>query len=139
MTSASLENLVRAGHLKEEPPSDEEITGLIASGKARLEDAQRSQLAYESRFDLAYNAAHSLSLAALRRAGYRADRRYVVFQALPHTLGIPASTWRVLSHAHGVRNRTEYEGFLQKDERLLSALLRATDAVVRALEQGEDS
>lgn len=47
-------------------------------------------LAIESRFDLAYNAAHALALAALRARGYRSDNRYVVFQALPHTLGLPA-------------------------------------------------
>ena len=30
-------------------------------------------------------AAHALSLAALRKAGYRSDSRYIVFQCLKHT------------------------------------------------------
>ena len=56
---------------------------------ARLHDAQNTTLALESRFDLAYNAAHALALYALRRQGYRSENRYLVFQVLPHTLGLP--------------------------------------------------
>ena len=55
-------------------------------------------------FYLAYNAAHAFSLAALRWHGYRSDSRYLVFQALPHTLELLAATWRVLAKAHEVRN-----------------------------------
>jgi hypothetical protein len=67
------------GPLVAEPPDDKEIAGLLKSGKARLRDARNKSLALESRFDLAYNAAHSLCLAALRRCGYRARHRYIVF------------------------------------------------------------
>ncbi len=86
MTSPELENLVRAGKLKREPPAAAEIDGLRRSGEARLADAQRPELSIESRFDLAYNAAHVLALAALRRLGFRSENRYLVFQVLPHTL-----------------------------------------------------
>ena len=86
-----------------------------------------------SRFDLAYNAAHALCLAALRRAGYRPSKRYVVFQLLPHTLGLGPGTWRVLDHAHSVRNRSEYEGDLSIDEKLLASVIEACDAVSAAL------
>lgn len=92
----------------------------MASGAARLADAANPALAPESRFDLAYNAAHALALAALRYRGYRSDSRYVVFQALPHTLGVPAATWRVLAKGHERRNLAEYEGALDVDERLLT-------------------
>lgn len=94
-------NLARVGKLAEEPGSQGEIGGLIASGEERLKDARNEQLALSSRFDLAYNAAHALSLAALRWHGYRSENRYVVFQALPHTLGQPPEVWRVLAKAHG--------------------------------------
>ena len=63
-----------------------------------------------SRFDLAYNAAHALSLAALRFHGYRSENRYIVFQVLQDTLQLPPSLWRVLDQAHARRNRAEYEG-----------------------------
>jgi hypothetical protein len=69
MTSAELENLVRLGQLKREPPVASEIRGLLRSGEARLTDAANRGLSLESRFALAYNAAHALALAALRQAG----------------------------------------------------------------------
>jgi len=89
MSSAELDNLARIGQLKREPPAPRELVGLRISGERRLADAQRAELAFDSRFDLAYNAAHALALCALRRLGLRSDSRYLVFQVLPHTLGLP--------------------------------------------------
>lgn len=129
MTSSPLDNLVRIGKLKIEPPAQTEIDGLMRSGLARLHDAENASLALESRFDLAYNAAHALSLAALRWHGYRSDSRYLVFQSLTHTLGLEAALWRVLDQAHHKRNLAEYEGDLDVDEALVSALLRVARAV----------
>lgn len=75
-----LENLSGPGKsLKAEAPDAQELAGLLRSGMARLKDARDAALALESRFDLAYNAAHSLSLAALRRMGQRSGNRYIVF------------------------------------------------------------
>ena len=85
MANEHLDNLVRTGSLKAEAALPGEISGLIRSGVARLRDAGNADLSLESRFDLAYNAAHALSLAALRRAGYRSNSRYLVFQCLRHT------------------------------------------------------
>jgi len=133
MSSPELQNLLRTGALKEEPPAAEEIQGLIRSGEARLEDAGNDSLSFESRFDLAYNASRALALAALRWHGYRPSRRYVVFQCLAHTLDLPASAWRVLAKAHGVRNQAEYEGYPAGDERLLADVIDATRKVRSAL------
>src|SRR6185295_5651083 len=83
MPSAELERLADRGYLKREPPARAELEGLIRSGATRLADAQNEEISTEGRFDLAYNAAHALALAALRTKGYRADKRYFVFQALP--------------------------------------------------------
>ena len=80
MANSQLDNLVRAGQLKSEPAAEEEIEGLFRSGAHRLDDAGRKDLSLESRFDLGYNAAHSLALAALRFHGYRSNSRYLVFQ-----------------------------------------------------------
>ena len=99
----------------------------------RLADARKASNALESRFDLAYNAAHALCLAALRRHGYRAENRYVVFQALPHTLGLGPEVWRVLAKAHEVRNRGEYGGELNVSERIVTDLISACAAVSEAL------
>ncbi|HEX5064299.1 MAG TPA: hypothetical protein VFV99_33220 [Kofleriaceae bacterium] len=136
MANKKLDNLVTIGKLKPEPPAQVELDGLIASGTARLADAKNEELSFESRFDLAYNAAHSLALAALRFHGYRSEARYLVFQTLEHTLELPSALWRILDQAHGARNRSEYEGYLDKDQQLLAALLRTADEVekrVRAL------
>ena len=132
--SQALENLSGPGKpLKAEPPDAQEVAGLLRTGSARLTDARNASLAIESRFDLAYNAAHALCLAALRRMGYRASNRYIVFQVLPHTLGLGPEVWRVLDLCHNRRNLGEYEGLLEIDERLLSDLIAATQRVADAL------
>lgn len=100
----------------------------------RLRDAQITSLALESRFDLAYNASHALCLAALRRQGYRSGNRYIVFQALQHTLGLGPEVWRVLAKGHEVRNLGEYEGALDINERLVADLIVATRCVAEALQ-----
>jgi len=91
-----------------------------------MTDAQTASLSLESRFDLAYNAAHALALAALRWNGYRSESRYLVFQCIPHTLGLGPEVWRVLAICHDRRNRAEYEGDLDIDEQLVKGLLQAT-------------
>lgn len=121
------------GLLRQEPPDAKECAGLMHSGLTRLADAEKAGNSLESRFDLAYNAAHALCLAALRRHGYRPAKRYIVFQVLPHTLGLETGVWRVLSRCHDLRNRGEYEGDLEIDERLLGELIAACKTVVAAL------
>ena len=132
----ALENLCGPGKpLKAEAADTSEIAGLLRTGTARLHDAQNSALALESRFDLAYNAAHALCLAALRRMGYRSSNRYIVFQVLPHTLGLGPEVWRVLDKCHNTRNLGEYEGMLDVDERLVNDLISATQAVAQSLQK----
>jgi len=72
MTSLSpLERLAGPGNvLAKEPSEAKEFAGLVRSGLARLKDAQREANSLDSRFDLAYSAAHALCLAALRRVSY---------------------------------------------------------------------
>lgn len=96
-------------------------------------DAGNTSLALESRFDLAYNAAHALCLAALRAKGYRTSNRYIVFQVLPHTLGLGPEVWRVLDLCHHKRNLSEYEGLLEVDERLVGDLVTAAQRVAAAM------
>jgi hypothetical protein len=117
--------------LRAEPPDPAEFLGLKRAGFARLADARNASLSLESRFDLAYNAAHSLSLAALRWHGYRPSQRYIVFQLLPETLGLGPEIWRVLAKCHDLRNRGEYEGALDINDRLVVDLLLACNAVRR--------
>lgn len=134
MPREELDNLVRVRKLKAEPAEAEEIAGLLRSGLVRLKDAGNASLSLESRFDLAYNAAHALSLAALRLHGYRSDSRYLVFQCLQHTIDLPSEQWRVLDQAHRKRNLGEYEGDLDIDEQLVEALIRVTAVVAKRVQ-----
>lgn len=96
--NSPLDNLTGpTGHLIAEPADRAEFDGLCGSAKSRLIDAANLSLALESRFDFAYNAAHAFGLAAMRAHGFRPKNRYIVFQVLPHTLGLGPEVWRILS------------------------------------------
>lgn len=134
MAQSPLDNLVKAGLLKEEPPLPAEIETLIEGAERRLADAETAALSREGRFDLLYNAAHALSLAALRRQGYRPrQKRYIVFQALAHTLNLPPEKWRVLDQAHTARNQFEYHGEAAPSEKVLEALSRVAREMLELL------
>jgi hypothetical protein len=61
----------------------------------------------------------------MRWHGYRSDNRYLVFQCLPHTLGIEGVVMQVLDKCHHARNRLEYQGEFDITESMLDALLDA--------------
>jgi hypothetical protein len=135
MTSPSpLERLAGPGNvLAKEAPDAKEVEGLVRSGLSRLKDTENVANSLDSRFDLAYGAAHALCLAALRHHGFRPSKRYIVFQVLPDTLGLGPEVWRVLSKCHDMRNRTEYEGALDVDERIVLDLIAACRKVADAI------
>jgi hypothetical protein len=125
--------LERLKDLAAEAPDAREFAGLLKGGMARLKDAANKGNSLESRFDLAYNAAHSLCLAALRHCGYRPKNRYIVFQVLPHTLGLGPEVWRVLAKCHDLRNKGAYEGDLDIDDRIMEDLIAACGIVAKAV------
>jgi hypothetical protein len=126
MPSAELDRLVSIGLLSREAPIRGEFQGLVENAAATLADAQNESLAPESRFQLAYGAVHSIALAAIRWHGYRPrNNRQVVFQSLAHTLQLPPPVWKMLARSHDQRNRIEYEGLAEIDERLLSDVITA--------------
>jgi len=134
--NSGLERLAGPGKsLAAEPPDAEEFNRLKHSGVTRLKDAENKSNSLEGRFDLAYNAAHALCLAALRYRGFRPSNRYIVFQVLPHTLGLGPEVWRVLAKCHDIRNRGEYEGDLDIDEGLLGDLIASCRAVMAKLDE----
>jgi hypothetical protein len=126
MSKQELDNLVRINRLKAEPGSRSEFAGMVKSARTRLVDAQNESLDPDSRFDLAYGAAHRLALAALRHEGYRSENRITVFQTLVHTLGSDRSDVQIFLKAHNERNLAEYEGRMEIDEGLLADLIRCT-------------
>jgi len=66
MTLEYLDNLVKIKQLKTEPPDQIEFDGMLTSAKRRLQDSRLESLSEDSRFSLAYGAAHALDLAAMR-------------------------------------------------------------------------
>ena len=130
--SAALANLARIGKLKAEPPDARERAGLLRSAAVRLQDARQPILSLESRFDLAYNAAHAAALSALRVHGYRSENRYLVFQCLEHTLGYTPQQWLLLDQAHKKRNLAEYEGDLDVTKSFVEELIDAAAALIAA-------
>lgn len=127
-----LDNLVPGGNPAREAADDSEIRGLLTSARNRLNDAARVDLSLESRFDLAYNAAHAAALATLRWHGYRSKNRITVFQALAHTIGWSPAKWRVLTSAHALRNTGEYEGVFEVDEQLVNEIVTLGNELYRS-------
>ena len=135
MTSSSsqaLANLARIGQLKAEPADARERAGLLRSATLRLRDARQLILSLESRFDLAYNAAHAAALSALRQHGYRSDNRYLVFQSLEHTLGFTPQQWLLFNQAHRKRNLAEYEGDLDVTQGFVDELIEHAEQLLAA-------
>jgi hypothetical protein len=110
---------------------------MMTAARSRLKDAQNKDLDADSRFDLAYGAAHRLALAALRREGHRSENRIAVFQTLVHTLGTTPADVQIFMQAHNERNLAEYEGRMEIGEKLLTELIRCVktlDASVAKLD-----
>jgi hypothetical protein len=55
----------------------------------------------------------------------------------PHTLGLGPEVWRVLALCHERRNKIEYEGLYDIEERLIADLIAAADGLLVAVEQLE--
>lgn len=128
--SVALANLERIGKLKAEAHDVRERAGLLRSATVRLLDARQPILSLESRFDLAYNAAHAAALSALRAHGYRSENRYLVFQCLEHTLGFTPKQWLLLEQAHKKRNLAEYEGDLDVTASFVDELIEQVDFLI---------
>ena len=133
-SNENLENLLRSGGLKAEPPDRKECDGLMRSAVDRLKDAQTASLSFSSRFDLAYNAAHAIALTALRMCGYRSDKRYLVFQCLIHTVEVSKVQVRLFALCHERRNLAEYEGYMDEDDALLGELLAGTEQLLKRVQ-----
>jgi len=125
-----LDNLVKINKLNLEPPDQQEIDGMLHAAQNKFKDCQNTGLSQDSRFTLAYSAAHALSLAALRWQGYRSDNRYLVFQCLAHTLNVEPTVIRILSTCHNKRNLAEYEGHLTINDQLLEELISTTQMLL---------
>ncbi|MDK1119600.1 MAG: hypothetical protein QGM50_12555, partial [Anaerolineae bacterium] len=104
MTLEKLNNLAKIGEIHPEPADAGEFNGLVKSARDRLQDIEKNILSDAGQFDLAYNAAHALALAALRWHGFRSTNRFQVFQCLVHTVNLSAEKTQLFAHCHQRRN-----------------------------------
>jgi hypothetical protein len=130
----ALDNLVRVGKLKREATDHAESRRMVLLARTRWIDAQQVNVSTDGRFASVYGAAHAAALAALRLHGYRSENRFMVFQCLSHTIGWPASRWRVLDVAHQKRNLAEYEGFLDIEESMVIELIDLVRELIAEVE-----
>jgi hypothetical protein len=135
MSNTALENLAKIGQLKAEPASTLDVERLLAMARKHLEDAKRESNSIEGRFISAYSVGHAAGLAALRWHGYRSENRYLVFQALQHTVGWTAVQWRQLDSAHNKRNLAEYEGYLEVEPSYVQGLIELVTRLLKDTEQ----
>ena len=135
MSLPALDNLVRIGQLKAEPPNAQEVARMLAMARTRLADGRLPALSLEGRFTSAYNAAHAAALAALRWHGYRSENRYTVFQCLAHTVNWPPARWRVLDTAHQRRNLNEYEGYLEIEASFVAEVCTLVDQLIQDVQK----
>lgn len=135
MAIRQLENLVKTGDMQAEPFAQDEFDGLLEAARYKLTDASNSSNSLIGRTSLAYDACHSLALAALRKQGYRSESRYQVFQALIHTSKLTAVDVRILDDAHRKRNNAEYTGRPDTSEATVASLIDIGKRLLSELER----
>lgn len=132
MTLEALDNLVKTGKLKTEPPDQNEFNGLLDAARFQLQDSQLANLTEHSRFSLADFLWHMAQ--PTHRHGYRSENRYMGFQCLQYTVGMETAKWHVLDKCHKQRNLAEYEGHLDITPQLLQELIAVTEEALEAVE-----
>ena len=108
---------------------------MMRSGRLRFPDSENGSLHLYNRFMVAYDAAHTFALAALRWHGYRSKDRATVFQVLEHTAGLSQGEGRFLYDCHQKRNLALYEGGYHGDERVVTELIAVTKVLMAAVER----
>lgn len=87
----------------------------------------KNSLSTETRFNLAYDTAHGFLQVALRMRGYRTQavpgHRVILFELLPVLVPGAAGSQESLTHAHNLRNRIEYDSFIDLPKSLVDDLV----------------
>jgi len=109
----SLSDWSSNGWLAEHQTTREEIAALLALSDRDLRDAKKGRLSTDWQFNIAYNAALQVALAALAASGYRPARggphHHYAIQSLAFTLSVDSNTIRLLDRFRKKRNAAEYD------------------------------
>lgn len=125
--------------MRVEKCSPDEVQGLLASAAAFLSDARRRENSEATRFNIAYEAAHALALAALRandlRPAQGPGHRAIVFNVLDATTTAPTSISVPLAKAHDKRNKLTYDGLATFSRTELQEVIEAVEALEKIVRE----
>ncbi len=122
----SLADWLNEGRLRQHKTSKQEINQLLAVFMRDMADAQPTTISADRRLATAYNAALTVSVAALAASGYRAageGHHYWVIQSLAFTLQLDAETIEEFNRFRRKRNTIDYERIGTVSEREVSEML----------------
>lgn len=120
------------GLLTEHQPSRAELQQHLDNARDQIGDARNPAVSALGRFNAAYGASHALLTAALKMHGCRTGsglgHRQLLFDLLDQLLPAAAGAKAVLSQAHVLRNKAEYDGEpVHVTAALVSSLVKAAE------------
>ena len=109
----TLNNVLKAGQLKEHEASVEEIRRLFDAARRNLADTRAGNISAETRFDAAYKAIMQAALIALMACGFRPDtnrpgHHQTAVQSLSKTIDLSGERVAVLDTFRRKRNLSDY-------------------------------
>ena len=109
-----LANLRSRGLLSEHSASRAELQQHLDNARDQIGDARNAGVSALRRFNAAYGASHALLTAAVKMRGYRPGsgmgHRQLLFDLLDQLMPAAAAAKAVLSQAHVMRNKAQYDG-----------------------------
>ena len=137
----TLKDWLNSGWLIQHDTTTEEMAGFLALAERDIRDAQTKELSEDWRFNIAYNAALQLALAALAASGYRVGRggshHHYAIQSLSHTLGVEPDILRLFDRFRKKRNIAEYDsvGMIsgQEADEMLALAIRLRELLLEWL------
>lgn len=121
------------GPLHEHAATRAELQQHLDNARDQLGDARHAGVSLLGRFNAAYGASHALLTAAIKMRGYRPGsakgHRQLLFELLDRLMPAAAAAKPVLSQAHVMRDKAEYDGEpVHVTEALVASLVKATES-----------
>ncbi len=140
----SLENLIGIS-LEKIEPHPAAITRLIKAAERNIREAKIPQIGTENRFDIAYKAVMQLANVALQANGFRTltskpGHHATMIQTLARSIGMDATTIKVLDGLRKQRNVADYSGDTVPESAAVECLAHAEAlhaSVIRWLKQNK--
>jgi hypothetical protein len=134
----SLEDWLNEGRLRTHKTSKNELSQFLIIFERDMADAHVDGISVDRKFTTAYNAALTLSLAALAASGYRPageGHHYWAIQSLAFTLQLDDETIEKFNKFRRKRNITDYERSGSVSEKEVSEMLELARSLRVTLEE----